>query len=163
MDLVSILPFLLSLGMGTEALRSLRLLRLFRLLKLARYNGAMLRYYRALVIAREELVLFGAASLVLLYLSGVGIYQFEHEVQPEAFASVFDGLWWALCTLTTVGYGDVYPVTAMGRAFTFVILMVGLAVVAVPVGLLASALTQAREQLQQEQLDPTDAADARVP
>lgn len=152
-DLLSILPFYLALGGGSESLRALRLLRLFRILKLARYNVAMLRFYRALVLAREELFMFGAMSLVLLYLAGVGMFHFEHEAQPEVFASVFDGLWWALCTLTTVGYGDVYPVTAGGRVFTFVILVVGLGVIAVPVGLVASALTAAREQVAREAVE----------
>jgi voltage-gated potassium channel len=115
-DLLSILPFVLSFGMGTEALRALRLMRLFWLFKLARNIAAMLRFYRALVIAREEMALFGSMALILLYLSGVGMYHFEHKAQPEAFASVFDGLWWALCTLTTVGFGDVYPVTMGGKA-----------------------------------------------
>ncbi|TVT69820.1 MAG: ion transporter [Denitromonas halophila] len=147
-DMLAIAPFYLSLGVGSESLRSLRLLRLFRILKLARYNVAMLRFYRALVIAREELILFGAMALILLYLAGVGVYQFEHVAQPEAFRSVFDGLWWALCTLTTVGYGDVYPVTAGGKLFTFAILVLGLGVIAVPVGLVASALTLAREEIE---------------
>lgn len=147
-DIISIVPFYLSLGIGTESMRALRLLRLFRMFKLVRYNSAMLRFYRALVIAREELTLFGTTALLLLYLSGVGVYQFERVAQPEVFRSVFDGLWWALCTLTTVGYGDVYPVTVGGRLFTFFILVVGLGVIAVPTGLVASALSQARAELE---------------
>lgn len=149
-DLVAILPFYLSLGVSTESVRALRLLRLFRMLKLMRYNAAMLRFYRALCLAREELALFGTAALILLYLSGVGVYQFEHAVQPEVFRSVFDGLWWALCTLTTVGYGDLYPVTMGGRIFTFVILVIGLGVIAVPTGLVASAMSEARHQIERE-------------
>ena len=58
-------------------------------------------------------------TLLLLYFSAVGIYYFERDAQPEAFASVFHSLWWAVVTLTTVGYGDVYPVTTGGRSFTF--------------------------------------------
>ncbi|TBO27691.1 ion transporter [Aquabacterium lacunae] len=146
-DLLSILPALLALGAGSDSLRALRLMRLFRLLKLGRYNAATLRFYRALILAREELTLFGTMALILLYLAGVGMYHFEQAAQPEAFASVFDGLWWALCTLTTVGYGDVYHVTAGGKIFTFFILVIGLGLVAVPVGLVASALSQAREQI----------------
>lgn len=162
-DILAIVPFYLSLGVGSESLRSLRLLRLFRIFKLARYNVAMLRFYRALVIAREELVLFGVMALILLYLAGVGVYQFEHAAQPEAFRSVFDGLWWALCTLTTVGYGDVYPVTAGGKLFTFGILVVGLGVIAVPVGLVASALTLAREEIERAAHGATeDASTARA-
>lgn len=152
-DLVAVLPFYLSFGAGAESVRALRLLRLFRLLKLMRYNVVMLRFYRALCLAREELALFGTAALILLYLSGVGVYQFEHAVQPEVFRSVFDGLWWALCTLTTVGYGDLYPVTMGGRIFTFVILVIGLGVIAVPTGLVASAMSEARHQIEQELQD----------
>lgn len=66
------------------------------------------------------------------------------------FRSVFDGLWWALCTLTTVGYGDLYPVTMGGRVFTFVILVIGLGVIAVPTGLVASAMSEARHQIERE-------------
>ena len=162
-DLVAIAPFYLALGADTDAVRALRLLRLFRILKLARYNTAMLRFYRALVIAREELVLFAAVALILLYLAGVGMYQFEHAAQPEVFRSVFDGLWWALCTLTTVGYGDVYPITAGGKLFTFAILVLGLGVVAVPVGLVASALSQARAELEKElQAEPAQLALGKV-
>lgn len=144
-DLLSILPFYLALGLDLRSLRALRLLRLFRIFKLARYGTAARRFRRAFVIAREELILFGAASMIVLYLAAVGIYHFEHEAQPEAFSSVFTCLWWAMTTFTTVGYGDIYPVTTGGRIFTSFILILGLAIVAVPTGLLASALSQARE------------------
>ncbi|TWT73958.1 ion transporter [Allorhodopirellula solitaria] len=144
-DLLAILPFYLQLGFDLRSLRALRLLRLFRILKLGRYNKAIQRFHRAAVIAHEELVLFLSAAGIVLYLAAVGIYQFENEAQPEAFASVFHSLWWAVCTLTTVGYGDVYPVTNGGKCFTFVILLVGLGIVAVPAGLVASALSQARD------------------
>lgn len=145
-DLAAILPFYLATGLDLRSLRALRLLRLFRAFKLFRYNKAVQRFYRAFVIVKEELVLFACVILLLLYLSAVGIYYFENAVQPEVFASVFDGLWWAVATLTTVGYGDVYPVTVGGRLFTFIVLMLGLGVVAVPTGLVASALVKAREE-----------------
>ena len=83
--------------------------------------------------------------MILLYLAAVGIYYFENPAQPEQFASVFHSLWWAVTTLTTVGYGDVYPVTVGGRVFTFLVLMLGLGVVSVPAGSVASALGKARE------------------
>jgi len=145
-DLVSILPFYLSSGLDLRTVRALRLLRLFRLLKLARYSCAMRRYHRAFVIAKEELILFGAAALIILFLASVGIYYFENPAQPENFSSVFSSLWWSMATLTTVGYGDVYPITLGGRVFTFFVLAVGLGVVAVPTGLIASALSKAREE-----------------
>lgn len=145
-DLASVLPFYLASGLDLRTVRALRLLRLFRMFKLVRYSSAMKRYQRAFAIAREELIVFGAAALIIFYLASVGIYFFEHVVQPENFGSVFQSMWWAVATLTTVGYGDVYPITAGGRIFTFFVLITGLGVVAVPTGLIASALSQARDE-----------------
>ncbi|HAW32329.1 MAG TPA: ion transporter [Planctomycetaceae bacterium] len=144
-DLLAILPFYLSTGLDLRSLRSFRLLRLVRILKLARYSAAAKRFHRAFLIAREELALFLFASMIVLYLAAVGIYHFENPAQPEEFSSVFHSLWWAVSTLTTVGYGDIYPVTAGGKMFTFCILVVGLGIVSIPAGLVASALSKARE------------------
>jgi len=143
-DLAAILPFYLSTGVDLRSIRVVRLLRLFRIFKLVRYSSAVRRFHRAITIAKEEIVLFLGATAILLYLSAVGIYYFEHEAQPEAFGSVFHSLWWAIVTLTTVGYGDVYPVTTGGRIFTFFVLLTGLGVVSVPAGLVASSLAKAR-------------------
>ena len=144
-DLLAILPFYLSTGLDLRSLRSFRLLRLVRILKLARYSAAAKRFHRAFLIAKEELALFLFASLIVLYLAAVGIYHFENPAQPDEFSSVFHSLWWAVSTLTTVGYGDIYPVTAGGKMFTFCILVVGLGIVSIPAGLVASALSKARE------------------
>ena len=141
-DLLAILPFYVAFGVDLRSVRTLRFVRLFRLLKLVRYNRAIKHFARAISIAKEEILLFFFITLILIYLSGVGIYYFEHEAQPEQFSSIFDSLWWAIITLTTVGYGDVYPITIGGRLFTFFILMIGLGVVAIPTGILSSALTR---------------------
>jgi len=145
-DLIAILPFYVSSGIDLRTVRVFRLLRLFRIFKLFRYNQAIARFHKALITVKEELVLFSFITILLIYLSGVGIYYFENDVQPEAFKSVFHGFWWAIATLTTVGYGDIYPVTAGGKLFTFFILFIGLGIVAVPTGLLAAALSQARKE-----------------
>lgn len=152
-DLLAILPFYLALGIDIRSIRVFRLLRLFRVLKLARYSAAIRRFHRAFVLAKEELVLFFVVTTMLLYLAAVGIYYFEHPVQPEAFRSIFHSLWWAVATLTTVGYGDIYPITAGGRFFTFVILLGGLGVIAVPPGLVASALSKARQMEESQDSD----------
>lgn len=145
-DLAAILPFYVATGLDFRSLRAFRLLRLFRAAKLLRYGKAIKRFHRAFTIVKEELILFACVTMIILYLSAVGVYYFENAAQPEAFSSVFDGLWWSVVTLTTVGYGDVYPITVGGRVFTFVVLMVGFGLVAVPTGLLASALSKAREE-----------------
>ena len=94
---------------------------------------------------KEELTMFSVVSLILIYISAVGIYYFENAVQPEAFSSIFSSLWWSVVTLTTVGYGDAVPITIGGRIFTFIILMIGLGIIAIPSGMISSALTEARE------------------
>lgn len=144
-DLLAILPFYIASGVDLRSIRALRFLRLFRAFKIVRYSKAIRRFQRAFVIAREEIVLFLAVSLLLIYFAAVGIYYFENDAQPEKFASIFHSLWWSVSTLTTVGYGDVYPITVGGRIFTGIVLIVGLGIVAVPAGLLASALSKARE------------------
>lgn len=145
-DLLSILPFYLSTGYDLRSLRTFRLFRLLRLLKLLRYNVAVRRFHRAFIIAKEEMILFLFMTVILLYLASVGIYYFENAAQPEKFASIFHSLWWSVATMTTVGYGDVYPITVGGRIFTFFVLMIGLGIVAVPAGLVASALSKARKE-----------------
>ncbi len=136
-DLLSILPFYIASGVDLRSARAFRLFRLFRAFKIIRYNKAIRRFHRALLIAREELILYLLLTLMVLYFAAVGIYYCEHEAQPKEFSSIFHSLWWAVATVTTVGYGDVYPVTTGGRIFTFVVLLVGLGVVSVPAGLVS--------------------------
>lgn len=146
-DLLAILPYYVTFGsINLQVLRLLRLIRVFRIFKFVRYNNAVNRYKEAFKSIKEEAVLFFCATAVLLYFSSVGIYYFEHEAQPENFNSIIHSFWWAVITLTTVGYGDVYPITAGGRFFTCVILLIGLGIVAVPTGLIASALSKIRQQ-----------------
>jgi voltage-gated potassium channel len=140
-DLLAILPFYVASGIDLRSVRVFRLLRLARILKIVRFNQAIRRFSRVFASIKAELIVFATATSFLLYVAAVGIYYFENPAQPEQFASVFHSLWWATTTLTTVGYGDVYPVTLGGRIFTFVVLMVGLGVVAVPTGVIASAMS----------------------
>ncbi|MGC1204655.1 MAG: ion transporter [Flavobacteriaceae bacterium] len=149
-DFLAILPFYLSFGVDLRSLRALRFLRLFRILKLVRYNRAMNHFTRAIKSAKEEIFLFIFITLILIYFSAVGIYYFENQAQPEHFSSIFDSLWWAIITLTTVGYGDVYPITVGGKVFTFVILMIGLGIVAIPTGIISSALTKSVDKKEDE-------------
>lgn len=149
-DFIAIAPFYLTLGIDLRSIRIVRLLRLVRILKVLRYTSALARLGRAFRLAREELILFLMASLIVVYIASVGIYYFENQAQPDLYASVFHSMWWAVVTLTTVGYGDVYPITLGGRLFTGVILFMGLGVVAVPAGIMAAALLQARAEAERE-------------
>ena len=144
-DFAAIAPFYISTGLDLRSLRAVRLLRILRVLKLVRFNEAIKRIDVAFDLAKAELALFVAASVVVIYLAGVGIYHFENEAQPDLFSSIPDSLWWAIVTLTTVGYGDMYPITGGGRFFTTIILFVGLGLVAVPAGIVSSALSEARK------------------
>lgn len=162
-DLVAIAPFYITLGLGVAGIdlrgvRAFRLLRILRLLKLARYSRTLARFHRAFQLAKDELLIYLLLTLILLFVSATGIYYFENPAQPDDFASIPNCLWWAMVTLTTVGYGDVYPITAGGRFFTFFVLMVGLGIVAVPTGLISSALSQVRREEGDARLAQLEAA-----
>lgn len=149
-DLLAILPFLFGRSFDLRAIRALRVLRIISALKISRYSESLQRFAIAIKIIKPELTLFLIVSNVFIFLSASGIYFFEKDVQPDHFASIFHSLWWAIVTLTTVGYGDVYPITWGGRAFTYVILLIGLGIITIPTGLIASALGEAREVRKQE-------------
>ena len=141
-DLIAILPFFLSTGIDLRSARIFRLFRIFRIFKLLKYNTAINRLQTAFLEIKNELIIFLIGTLFLLYISAIGIYYFESEVQPEHFKSVFHSLWWAVTTLTTVGYGDMYPITIGGKIFTTFVVFIGMGMVAVPTGLFASALSK---------------------
>lgn len=144
-DLLAIFPFYLRGAYDLRALRAFRIFRIFRALKLIRYNKALNRFHIAAKIVKEEMILFFIVTAIFIFLASAGIYFFENKAQPELFSSVIHSGWWAIATLTTVGYGDVYPITMGGKIFTFFILLIGVGVVTVPAGLVASALSKARE------------------
>ena len=151
-DLLAIMPFYLKGAYDLRALRAFRIFRIFRAFKLIRYNKALNRFHIAAKIVKEEMILFFIITFIFVFLASSGIYFFENEAQPELFSSVLHSGWWAISTLTTVGYGDVYPITVGGKIFTFFILLIGVGVVTVPAGLIASALSKARD-LEEEELN----------
>ena len=164
-DLMSILPFYVQMGVDLRGLRAIRLVHIFQILKLGRYSRAIQRFHRAFLLSKEQIALFFSITGILLFIAAVGIYYFERDAQPEKFVSVFHSLWWSVITLTTVGYGDIYPVTIGGRLFTVVVLMVGIGIVAVPAAIVTSALSQA-QNLEREESEATaksldDRADMR--
>ena len=142
-DLLAILPSLF-LVPGFRVLRILRFLRIFRIFKATRFILAVDRLTEALNEIRRELLALVILSLMLVYLAACGIHYFEREAQPKEFGSILDSMWWAIVTLTTVGYGDVFPITAGGKFFTALVTLVGVGLIAIPSGLLASVLTESR-------------------
>ena len=145
-DLLAVLPFYLAIGVDLRTLRVLRLFRLLRLFKILRYGRTLRRIGGVWQEIRTEIVFFGMLTTVLLYLSAVGIYYCEREAQPDALGSIPDCLWWAVATLTTVGYGDVYPITVGGKLFTSFVVLLSLGLVAIPGGLIASAFSSVMER-----------------
>lgn len=113
----------------------------------------MYRFNLAAKIVKEEIILFLIVTAIFIFLASAGIYYFENEAQPEVFSSIFHSAWWSIVTLTTVGYGDVYPITLGGKIFTFFILLIGVGIVTIPAGLVATALSKAREIEEQEKLE----------
>ena len=141
-DLAAILPFYLTGGTETTALRAIRLLRLIRLWKHRGYTRAWIRLAKALSESREEATIFLVASGLTLYIAAVGIHQFEADAQPEHFGTLGQSLWWAIGLMVDVDYGEIWPVTFGGKAFTAIIALIGIGIIAVPAGLVASALTK---------------------
>lgn len=152
-DLLAILPFYLGLFFNAD-LRFLRALRLLRVFKLTRYSTAMTMLLD--VLQEEAATLFAGFFIlfILLILAASGAYLVEHEMQPEVFGSIPQAMWWALVTLTTVGYGDVTPITTTGRVFGGIVTIIGVGMAALPAGILASGLAdhlhRRRDDLRQQ-------------
>lgn len=139
-DLAAIAPFYLAMLVGFD-LRFLRVLRLLRIFKLTRYSSALTVL---LDVLREEAGSFAAGLFimtVLLVIAASGAYLVEHQAQPDAFGSIPDAMWWAVATLTTVGYGDVIPITPMGKMFGAMVTLIGVGMAALPAGIIASGMT----------------------
>ncbi|AHE98952.1 VIC family potassium channel protein [Thioalkalivibrio paradoxus ARh 1] len=155
-DLLAILPFLVTMGaQNTFLLRLLKLLRLLRLSRLGRFSRAWAAISEAIHLRRFELMLSFAAAGMLLILSSACLYLVEGGAQPEAFGSIPRALWWSVATLTTVGYGDVTPITAPGRILAGITALAGIGLIALPTGVLASAFSDAlRRQAAQDRSGP---------
>ena len=158
-DLIVILPFYLSFIVGID-LRVLRILRLLRILKLTRYSGAWALFAAVLYGQRRTLYMSGFLMVIMLVLSASLMYLIEHDAQPQAFADIPSAMWWSLVTLTTVGYGDVTPVTVLGKVLGGFVTILGLGMYALPAGILASGFMQ---ELSKRQFVVTWSMVAKVP
>ena len=113
-----------------------------RLFKLFRFNDSLVLLKRAFTIVKREMLVFSFIAVILLYISSVGIYYFEHELQPDAFRSIFDCMWWAVCTMTTVGYGDMAPTTDYGRFLAVLIMISGIILIAIITATISSTFVK---------------------
>ncbi|HEU0186845.1 MAG TPA: ion transporter [Gallionellaceae bacterium] len=142
-DLAAILPSLLFIGrLDLRFLRVVRLFRIVRLLHLPHCNSAMHDIWQAARSKRSEFLIAGAIMFTLLIISSSLMYFAEHDAQPVAFSSIPAALWWGIITLTTVGYGDVYPVTIAGKMIAAFFAALGIGFFALPSAILASALIE---------------------
>lgn len=142
-DLMAILPFYLPfIGVDLRMLRALRLFRIFRLFKMARYTSAFDLIRKVIRSKREELVITMIFILISLVVISTLMYYFEREAQPDKFSSITKSLWWGVVTLTTVGYGDVYPITIGGKILNGIVTLLGIGLIALPSGILASGYTE---------------------
>lgn len=139
-DLLSILPFYLPIIFPStlSALRLLRLIRLLRLFKINRYNHALDIIQRVFKKKAEMLVSSLLAVCVLLVISSILMFTVENQAQPQVFGSILDGLWWSLSSVTSANYGDIYPVTMLGKILSSIISLLGIGLFAVPTGIISS-------------------------
>lgn len=154
-DFLSILPFYLSfLVLDLRILRLLRLFRLFRLLKLTRYASALVLLKDTLHARRAELGVTMLLLLIVLIVAATLMYFAEKNAQPDKFADIPSAMWWAVITLTTIGYGDVFPVTVMGKFIGSFIAILGIGFVALPTGIISVGFVEElrayRERLKKE-------------
>lgn len=143
-DLLAILPFYLPMIIPFDLrfLRMLRVTRLLRVFKLARYSNALKLIGKILRDKKDELMVTFFMTFILLLIASTLMYYIEHDAQPDVFPNIIASLWWAIATLTTVGYGDVYPITGLGRLLSGIIAILGIGLVALPTGIISSSFMQ---------------------
>lgn len=141
-DLLAFIPFYLPfVGVDLRLIRVLRIFRIFRLFKIARYVEALSFINKVLRKKKEELVISLIFTVFLLLVSSTLMYYVENEAQPENFSNIPETMWWGIATLTTVGYGDIYPITPIGQFLGGIIAIVGIGLFALPTGILASGFS----------------------
>lgn len=151
-DLLAIMPFYLPFifPIDLRALRMLRVTRLLRIFKLNRYSSALSTI--ALVFKKKKNQLISSILIVflLMLIASVIMYNIESKAQPEVFDNALSALWWSVATLTTVGYGDIYPITPMGKVLSAIIALLGIGLVAVPTGIISSGFMETIEHNDEE-------------
>jgi voltage-gated potassium channel len=142
-DLFAVLPFYLPfLGIDLRFIRAFRLFRIIRLAKASRYYSSLSLIRDTVKARKEELVLTFVVLALLLIVAASGIYYCENDAQPEQFPSIPGAFWWAVVTLTTVGYGDAYPITVAGKFFASLVAILGIGMFALPTGILGAGFVE---------------------
>jgi voltage-gated potassium channel len=142
-DLLAILPFYLPvMAMDMRFMRALRMFRLFRMFKIVRYVSTLRLMEKVIGDKREELVMAVIFTFFILLFSSCIMYYIERDVNPNGFASIPDTMWWGISTLTTVGYGDVTPITPLGKFLGGIIAILGIGLFALPAGILAGGFSE---------------------
>ncbi|MBR0164174.1 MAG: ion transporter [Lachnospiraceae bacterium] len=143
-DLLSFLPFFLPVFFpaGAVAFRMFRLVRILRLFRVGAYYDSLNVITEVLRAKKSQLLSSCFIILTLMLAASLCMYSLEHEAQPEVFSNAFSGIWWAVSTLLTVGYGDIYPVTAAGKAFSIVLTFLGVGLVAIPTGIISAGFVE---------------------
>ncbi len=158
-DLVSLLPsFIPAMSSSFMVLRMFRVLRLLRVFKLNRYTHALKDIGEVFKRKAGQLISSMLVVSFLMIIAAVLMYDAEHEAQPEVFDNALSGMWWAIATLTTVGYGDIYPVTVVGKIMSAIIAILGIGLVAVPTGIISAGFTEQieRNKAEKETPEPDD-------
>jgi len=143
-DLLSILPFYIPLATSIDlrVLRVLRLTRMLRILKIGRYSASLALIGRVLKRSKSDLIVTLFVTFLLLLLASSLMYYVENPVQPDKFPNIVASAWWTIVTLTTVGYGDIYPVTVLGKILGGLIALLGIGLVALPTGIISSGFME---------------------
>ena len=150
-DLIAVLPFWLGFFLPESWLGLVRSMRVLRLLKLYRYSKAMRVFLKALVGTRRHLGGMLLIVFIIMLFGAVGIHEIEKQAQPEQFDSLQNCIWWTVVTLMTVGYGDLYPITTMGRVFAEVLMVIGVGLTAAFIGIVGSSVYRQVQELEKEE------------
>ena len=145
-DLFTILPFFFLSGF--VAFRMLRVVRIFHLFRINAYYDSINVITSVLYEKRNQIISSVFIILVLILASSLCMYSAEHEMQPEVFNNAFSGIWWSIATVLTVGYGDIYPVTILGKVMAIFISFLGVGAVAIPTGIISAGFVEQYTQLQ---------------
>jgi voltage-gated potassium channel len=152
-DLIAVIPFYLTFFTADlRILRALRLFRLFRMAKIGRYSSSLRLFGHVFRNKKEELIVTMMVMLTMIIMSASFMYFAENEAQPDKFPDIPSTIWWAVMTLTTVGYGDVFPITPLGKCLTMIIAILGIGMFALPVGIFGAGFV---EEIQKQKAGKT--------